>query len=265
MAAVKGGDAERRVVPALARGLGLLEALAAAGEPQTGADLARTSGLPRSTVHDLLRSLEVLGYVREVDPMLHAFALGPAVLDLGSSYLASLDFGVEAAAAARALSTLCGETAQVAVLEGTDALYVAKAESRNQLRLVSAVGRRLPAHLTGVGKALLAHLPPSELRRMYPAEGLATMTGHSLGTVTALEAALAEVRRTGLAYDYCESNPDVACVAAPIVDHEGHVTAAMSLSFPVTRWSVAYRDALGAQLLDATSRLSRTLGAPAGQ
>ena len=91
------------------------------------------------------------------------------------------------------------------------------------------------------------------------------MTEHSLGTVTALEAALAKVRRTGLAYDYCESNPDVACVAAPIVDHEGHVTAAMSLSFPVTRWSVAYRDALGAQLLDATSRLSRTLGAPNGQ
>lgn len=260
---VNGASSERRVVPALARGLALLEALGAAQAPQTGADLARTSGLPRSTVHDLLRSLETLGYVREVDPLLHAFALGPAVLHLGSSYLSALDFGAEATASARRLSAASGETAQVAVLEGTDVVYVAKADSRNQLRLVSAVGRRLPAHLTGVGKALLAHLPAAELDRLYAGTPrLETMTEHSVGTLGALKKALALVRRAGVAYDYCESNVDVACVAAPITDHEGRVVAAMSASFPVTRWSAGYRDALGEQVLEATAQLSRTLGAP---
>lgn len=260
---VKAPDAERRVVPALARGLELLEALAAADGPQTGADLSRNLGLPRSTVHDLLRSLVTLGYAREVDPQTHAFALGPAVLTLGHSYLAALDFNAEATKAAREVSERTGETAQVAVLDGADALYVAKAESRNNLRLVSAVGRRLPAHLTGVGKALLAHLSEAELDQLFAgSEQLSTMTEHSIGTLAELKEQLREIRRTGLAYDYCESNPDVACVAAPIFDAEGRATAGLSLSLPVTRWSAAYRDALAGHLLDATRRLSQTLGAP---
>ena len=262
VAAVKAPDAERRVVPALARGLEVLERLAARG-PQTGAELSRDLGLPRSTVHDLLRSLVALGYAREVDPQVHSFALGPAVLTLGHSYLAALDFNAEAAKVARELSEQTGETAQVAVLDGTDALYVAKAESSHHLRLVSAVGRRLPAHLTGVGKALLAYLPEPELDRLFAgSEVLPTMTEHSIGTLPELKERLDAIRRSGLAYDYCESNPDVACVAAPIFDSENRVTAGLSLSLPVTRWSVPYRDTLAGHLLAATRRLSQTLGAP---
>lgn len=266
MVAVKGDDDGRRVVPALARGLELLETLAGSPEPRTGAELARSLGLPRSTVHDLLRSLVALGYAREVDRQLHAFALGPAVLALGHSYLATIDFDGEATTVARELSAATGETVQVAVLDGTDALYVAKAESRNHLRLVSAVGRRLPAHLTGVGKAVLAHLPERELDRLYAGRTeLVTMTEHSIGTLAELKVRLAEIRRSGLAYDYCESNPDVACVAAPVVDHEGQVVAGVSLSLPVTRWSDAYRDELGQQVRQAARTLSHTLGAPAPQ
>ena len=253
---------EKRLVPALDRGLQILQALSDSSEPQTGADLCRTTGLPRTTVHDLLHTLVALDYAREVDPQHHSFGLGPRVLALGHSYLAGLDFSAEADSVVRRLSQQTGETVQLAVLDGADALYVAKAESRNTLRLVSAVGRRLPAHLTGVGKALLAYLPEGELDRLFDdPQHLPTMTSHSIATLNQLKAALERVRAEGYADDYCESNPDVACVAAPIWNEREQVAAAISVSFPVTRWNEDYRDEVLVQLLTASRQFSHTLGA----
>ncbi|HLT61771.1 MAG TPA: IclR family transcriptional regulator [Microlunatus sp.] len=250
----------RRLVPALARGLALLEALAGAEAPLTGADLARSTELPRTTVHDLLHTLAALGYVRETG---RGYAVAPKVLGLGHGYLAAVDLAGEADRAVRRLGDLTGETVQVAILDGTDVLYIAKADSRNALRLVSAVGRRLPAHLTGVGKALLAQLDEAELDRRYPAPELPTMTPHSIGRTDELKRALAEVRAAGLAYDSCESNPDVACVAAPVRDHLGACVAALSCSVPITRWTDAYAERLSGLVRQAAAELSTALGAAA--
>jgi DNA-binding IclR family transcriptional regulator len=261
MATVNEPVQEKRLVPALKRGLQILQALSESSGPQTGADLCRATGLPRTTVHDLLHTLVALDYAREIDPQLHSFGLGPRVLALGHSYLAGLDFGTEADRVVRRVSQQSGETVQLAVLDGADALYVAKAESRNPLRLVSAVGRRLPAHLTGVGKALLAYLPEEELSHLFDDPGhLPTMTPHSIGTLDQLKGALERVRAKGYAEDHCESNPDVACVAAPIRGEHEEVVAAISISVPVTRWNDAYRDELRAQVLTAARQFSRTLG-----
>lgn len=253
-------EPDRRLVPALARGLALLEALSSADRPQTGAALCRDTGLPRTSVHDLLHTLVALGYAREADPERHAFTVGPKVLTLSHSYLAGLDLVGEADHAVRQLSDETGETVQVAVLDGADALYIAKAESRNPLRLVSAVGRRLPAHLTGVGKALLAQLPDAELARLFTSAELPTMTPRSIGRVTDLRSELATVRESGLAFDCCESNPDVACVAAPIHDHHGQTVAALSISVPVTRWNDEYAERLAGLVRRAADDLSRTFG-----
>jgi len=259
---VNDGAPPKGRVPALERGLRLLEALAAADGPRTGAELCRSTGLPRTSVHDLLHTLVSSDYVREVDPQRHAYRLGPRVLALSHSYLAGLDFADEADRVVRALSARTGETVQAAVLHGSEALYIAKAESRNVLRLVSAVGKRLPAHLTGVGKALLAHLPAEEVGLLFEdPDHLPTMTVHSIDTLERLKQELATIRRTGLAFDYCESNPDVACVAAPVMDSEHRAAAAISISFPLARWSEDYRDELSSQVLVASRRLSETLGA----
>lgn len=261
MARVNEPGVKKRLVPALDRGMQILQALSESSGPQTGAALCRATGLPRTTVHDLLHTLVALDYAREIDPQLHSFDLGPRVLALGHSYLAGLDFSTEADRVVRRVSQQSGETVQLAVLEGADALYVAKAESRNPLRLVSAVGRRLPAHLTGVGKALLAYVPEEELDRMFDdPDHLPTMTPYSIGTLDQLKAVLKRVRAKGYAEDHCESNPDVACVAAPIRGEHEQVAAAISISIPVTRWNDDYRDALLALVLTATRQFSRTLG-----
>jgi IclR family transcriptional regulator, KDG regulon repressor len=127
--------------------------------------------------------------------------------------------------------------------------------------MVSAVGRRLPAHCTAVGKMLLSGLTGAELDARYPLERpLPAMTPNSITTPAGLRHVLAEVRARGLATDYCESNPDVACVAAPVHDHTGTMVAAISISVPTVRWSHQREQELAALATEGAGKLSTQLG-----
>ncbi|WP_390624262.1 IclR family transcriptional regulator [Fodinicola feengrottensis] len=105
--------------------------------------------------------------------------------------------------------------------------------------MVSSVGRRLPAHCTAVGKVLLAELAPAELDLRYRRRKLTAMTPRSITTLAALKKETARIREAELATEFCESNEAVACVAAPVRDHQGETVAAMSISVPITRWNAA--------------------------
>jgi DNA-binding IclR family transcriptional regulator len=127
--------------------------------------------------------------------------------------------------------------------------------------MVSAVGRRLPAHCTAVGKVLLSGVPDEELARRYGrANELPAMTAHSIRSVRALAAELDRVRVKGLAIDNCESNPDVCCVAAPVFDHSGAMVAAMSVSVPTSRVDESWPAHLADLVREGSRDLSRRLG-----
>jgi IclR family transcriptional regulator, KDG regulon repressor len=151
------------------------------------------------------------------------------------------------------------ETAQVAVPDGTSVVYVAKVDGSHPVRLVSSVGRRLPAHCTAVGKMLLSALPEHEFYTHFPpGVPLPAMTPHSITSPEQLSRQLAEIRRRGVAIEFCESNPDVACVAAPIRDSTGTVVAALSVSVPTQRWTGAER--LTRHVTDGAAELAARLG-----
>jgi DNA-binding IclR family transcriptional regulator len=149
----------------------------------------------------------------------------------------------------------------VAVLDGTDVVYIAKADSTHPVRMVSAVGRRVPAHCTGVGKVLLSALSPEALEARYPrGASLPAMTPHSIATPAGLRAHLAEVRERGVAFDECESNEAVSCVAAPVYDDSGTMVAAMSISVPMLRWNDEIRAKWSELVRRGADALSERLG-----
>jgi IclR family KDG regulon transcriptional repressor len=126
--------------------------------------------------------------------------------------------------------------------------------------MVSAVGRRLPAHCTAVGKILLAGLADEEIAKRYRGAGeWVTMTPNSLASLDALLSELPQVRDRGLAFDDCESNPDVRCVAAPVRGAAGEVAAALSISVPVHRSDRLATD-FAALAAEGAHRLSERLG-----
>lgn len=247
-----------REVPALARGLRILDLVAASSTPLKIAEISAELGIPRSATYELISTLRVH---RVVDQTVDgAIVLGAKLFMLGSRFADSVDSDRLTSAAAAALRDQVDETIQVAVLDGRNVLYTAKAESSRQLRLVSTVGRTLPAHVTGIGKAILAELSEESLNALYEGVELETYTPTSIGTLPALKRELAATRARGYAIDNSESTPDVACVAAAIRDSSGGVIAAMSISVPLSRMTDALREQYADQVVSAADELSTQLG-----
>lgn len=226
-----------RLVPAVLRAADILELFLGTEATLSAAEIVERLGLPRSTTHELLTTLVERRYLDRQPAAETVYRLGPRLLELGSRYQERLEFAVEADRVARTVAAECGETVHVAVLDGLDVVYVSKIDSTHSVRLISEVGRRLPAHCTAVGKALLAGLPPERLRTLLEERPLTALTERSIVSPAELLAQLAEVRENGVAFERGESNPDAGCVAAPVVDARGEWVAAMSISIPATRHS----------------------------
>jgi DNA-binding IclR family transcriptional regulator len=248
-------------VNAASRALDLLEALLDDRRPLTPAELGRRLDIPRSTLHELVHTLADRGYLRATPD---GYTLGVRLFELGGAFRTRLDVAAIGQEAARELVAACQETSQVAVLDGSEVVYIAKVDGTHPVRLVSEVGRRLPASCTALGKALLSGLSERALDTLYPSGGpLPTMTRDSIADLDQLKRALGEVRRTGVAFDDCESNEAVRCIAAPVRDAAGDVVAAISVSAPTIRWSDAQRARLVELVVDAAARVSQQLAAPA--
>lgn len=249
-----------RAVPAASRALDILELFL--DEPVlSAADIVSRLGLPRTTVHELLGTLADRSYLVVVPGQPLRYRLGVRLFQLGSVFAQQLDLAREAQRLATEVAAECDETVHVAILEGTDVIYIARVESTHPVRMVSAVGRRLPAHCTGVGKMLLSALSPQTLDALYPKQSaLPTMTRNSIASLSRLKSELAEIRTRGLAYDEAESSEDVHCVAAGVRDHSGEMVAGLSISVPTTRWNDARRVALTDLASEGAARLSARLG-----
>ncbi|MGW0734037.1 IclR family transcriptional regulator [Streptomyces sp. NPDC002851] len=227
-----------RLVPAVTRALDILELFLEGDGTLSAPDITRKLGLPRTTVHELVTTLAARSYLVPVPEQPGRYRLGVRTYQLGSRYAEQLDLAAEGREVAREVAETCDETVHVAILEDLDVIYIAKVDSIHAVRMVSAAGRRLPAHCTSVGKMLLAALPAEELdARIEEAGELVAMTHNSITDPAELRAALDGIRERGIAVEHRESNPDVSCVAAPVRDGSGRVVAALSISVPVIRWT----------------------------
>ncbi|MFJ9035967.1 IclR family transcriptional regulator [Streptomyces sp. NPDC102406] len=250
-----------RLVPAVTRALDILELFLDGDGTLSAPDIVRKLQLPRTTVHELVTTLAARSYIVQVPAQPGRYRLGVRPYQLGSRYAEQLDLAAEGQQVARTVAETCDETVHVAILEGTDVIYIAKVDSTHAVRMVSAAGRRLPAHCTSVGKMLLASLPESELATRIPAGvELPGMTENSITDPDALLAHLADIRRRGIAVESRESNTDVSCVAAPVRDRTNRVVAALSISVPMIRWSDTREDELAQLAAKGAADLSERLG-----
>jgi DNA-binding IclR family transcriptional regulator len=256
--------AERGAVKSLTRGLDILETLSVHPDGLTLSEICRTLTLPKSSTHALLHGLLDRNYLmsgrRE-----RTYRLGPRLFQLGNAYVHGIDLVAEGQETVSAVSRRCDETVHLATLDGRDVLYVAKEEGTSYVRMVSALGKRVPAHGTGIGKVLLSALSDEELADLYPpGQPPEALTANTIASLPALKAELARTRERGYALDNEESTAGLRCVAAPIYDAAGNTVAAMSISVPVSRWTPARQDELLALALAGARNLSQRLGHDVG-
>src|SRR3954469_13337509 len=145
------------------------------------------------TIHRLIRTLVALGYVRQNTN--RRYALGARLIRLGEN--ASMQFGTWARPLLAELVDEVGETANLAVLERDEVVYVSQVPSKHSMRMFTEVGRRLLPHGTGVGKAMLSQLPRSDVRALLERTGLPAYTSNTITDAAELLDSLDEISARG--------------------------------------------------------------------
>jgi len=213
-----------------------------------------------STAHRLLAMLIHRGFVRQ-DPKTRAYRPGPSLTEIGLKVVQRMDVRSRARPLLERLAAQFEETVHLVTLEGKDARFIDAVESRKALRVAQRTGTVLPAHCTSAGKALLAELPEEELRRLYSEpDSLVRQTDRSLSTFAQLTAALEEIRLTGVATNYEESEEGVGSAAIALKDSSGTAVAAVAVAVPTNRLSQQTRREISAALLEIAPEFQSSFG-----
>jgi len=248
----------------LERGLAILSSYHA-DRPLIGvSELSRELDLSRSTAHRYVTTLAQLGYLQQ-DAVSKRYRLGPKVLDLGFSALSAMDLLEIAAPHLRKLSDDTQRTVNLAILEGTDVVYVeryrASRPGQQEIDLNLHVGARLPAYCTAMGKAILAFLPEDRLAKLIRRIDFEERGPNTITDATAFREELSRIRETALAVNDEELAYGLRSIAAPVLSHTGEPVAALNLAVHRT---MASMDELlahyGPTVTEAAGAISESLG-----
>jgi DNA-binding IclR family transcriptional regulator len=203
------------------------------------AQVVRRTGLPRSSAHRMLERLVQLRWLRR---QARDYELGMRLVELGSLAVHQDRLHRAAQPFLHELHRATGLVVHLAVLDGTDVVYLEKIAGGFGSAVPTRVGGRQPAHCTAVGKALLAFSEPSRLDDS-DADLLARKTRYSISTRRQLTEELKAVRARGAAYERGESVAGFGCVAAPIGDisQSNEPLAAVSVCGPLDRMAFDHR------------------------
>lgn len=225
---------ENKGIQSLERAFAIIEAMT--DNIESGVtELARTTGLNKTTVFRMLDTLVNLGYVSR-DSKTEKYSLTLKFLKISSEQLANYDIHKRMRPILEEIAEKSGETVHLVERQGEQVVYIDKCESTtNSVRMVSRIGMTLNVFTTAVGKAMLATLSDDEITRLWEDS---PHQGKTEFTITDLEKYLEEikvVRKTGYAVDDEENELGVRCVAVAVPDAYGEYKYAVSVSAPKIR------------------------------
>ncbi|WP_242088561.1 IclR family transcriptional regulator [Curtobacterium sp. DN_7.5] len=256
----------RNAALSLRRGLRLLDIVAdrtRTGETSVSlGTLAAELGTSKSTVLRLTAPMVETDLLRRTADA--GFTLGLGALLLGQSYLEGIDLRAAAAPFLRRTAEQTGLTCHLVVPDGTDIVYVDKVETRGTVRMGSRIGNRLPMRNTASGKAIVAFGDPDLLGRVL-AQPVHALTAHTITDDVRWRHEVDRTRGRGYGIDDRENEPDIRCVAAPVLDHTNQVVGAMSISGLASRFPAAAVRELGAGVVRTAQEISVALGSSSAQ
>ena len=249
-------------VQSVDRAMRILEILARDGEAGV-TEVAGELGVHKSTASRLLSALDSRELVTQ-DAARGKFRLGVGIVRLAGAASARLDVLQESRAVCRMLAHEVGETVNLAILSGRDALYLDQAAGPAALSPHNWAGQRIPLHATSDGKVLLAYRSEAELAECLRPP-LARFTEQTITDLAEFGELLAEVRRRGFATAVDELEAGLTAIAVPVRSAEGNVIASISASGPSFRIPADRIPALAGAARRAAAEVSRRLGWPGPQ
>jgi len=213
---------------AVERALSILESLDSSRRGLNISELSRKLGIPKSSAHVIILTLERLGYVQKRKDSLN-YSLGLRAYGLGLGMMKNLSISEVALPHMRVLVDEIRLPAHLAIPDGDQGVYIQKVDSPGLIKIDTYVGRRMDLHCTGVGKVLLAYGPEDLLERTLAKQ---TYIRHTRNTITSprqLMREVAKIRNQGFAVDDEEEELAVRCVAVPVRHPTGRFAAALSV------------------------------------
>lgn len=199
------------------------------------AELCKIAKLPRATVYRIVDALRAEGLVNDAEPG-NKFVLGPRLINLASRSWARFDLRTVAHPFIEKLRDETGETVHLAVPSGPEMVYIDKLESPQTVRMTSRIGTRVTLYSSSVGKAFLAALPADEQREIVGRIKFKRYTPHTIMQPRALEAELKETRKRGYSFDREETELEIRCIGAAIINATGRPVGGISISVPKYRF-----------------------------
>ena len=249
-------DRQRVGVQSLGRAFAILEEVARHREGIGLADLSKLVGLHNSTTFHLAKTMVSLGYLRQEKDS-KRYRIGRPLFALAASALDEIEMVNVATPVLEDLSRETGESGHFAVRMGDAVVVIARTSGSGAFQLTDRVGVVRPAHCTALGKIILAALRPDQLKRFLERVDMK----QSITDPPALLREIAEIKRTGVAFDDGEFNPEVRCIAVPVRDFTGQIIGALGISGPIWRLSNQVLQGNAQIVRAAANRLSVEFGA----
>lgn len=246
-------------VPALVRGLAILERIARSRRGLTFAQLTRQFDFPKSSVHTLLLTLEREAYVQR-DGDTGRYLIGAKVVSMGGTTVDGLALREKAASLLHALAAELRLTTHLAILDRDAAALVAKIEAPGHPQVATWIGKRVDVHCTSLGKCLIAYLPDDQLDRFIGGRRLLRHNENTIVSPALLKRELARTRALGYALDDEEEEIGIRCIGAPILNWEGTVAAAVSVTGSTSRIHSETLDSIAQRVKRTALAISRELG-----
>src|SRR5579872_1307108 len=244
---------------AVERALGMLEAVSQEPEGLSNAEISRKLDIPKSSASYILRTLEKQGYLHR-DGESGKYRVGLKILSLSRGALSGIDVREVALPIMRHLVDKTNLTCHLAILDGSEAVYIEKVEPTGFIRMDTWVGRRMRVHATSVGKSLVAHIPQPQLEKILADRAMERRTPKTICTLPRLLKELEKVRTQGYAVDDEENNLGARCVGAPVFNQQGVIEASVGLSGTIGQVNAQTMPRIVEALKDAARHVSMQLG-----
>jgi DNA-binding IclR family transcriptional regulator len=251
-------DVEKGRLSSVATSVRLLKAFSEEQVEIGISDLAKRLGVAKSTVHRLAVTLVADGML-EQNSDTGKYRLGIALFRLGALVRRRMDISSQGRPYLYALREKTNETVHLAILDGTEIMYVYNLESTQAIRMRSDLGVRKPAYCTAEGQAILAFQPQPVIDAVI-AQGLTPRTPQTITDPVELIKALGVVRQRGCAIEDEESEIGMRGISAPIRNDAGDVVAAVGLAGPATRLSKKAIAAFVPHVIETADLVSSRLG-----
>jgi IclR family transcriptional regulator, KDG regulon repressor len=247
------------LIQAVERALNILELFNEQKVELNLAEISQQTGLHKSTLHSLLKTLQAQGYIEQTEANA-PYRLGVKLLERGYLVQRSRDFITVARPHLEDLSERTGQTIHLGVLDGKSGVYVDKVEGTRSVIVYSRIGRRMPIHTTAIGKVLLAFQSPPVIAKILDGYDFTSSTENTITERDVFEAALAKVRSNGFAVDEQENVRGCRCAAVPVWGHDRKPVAAISISTVVENVSMEEFKSFIEQLKTIGTSVSHELG-----